>query len=219
MARKSAVFFIADDALGIHIGPGNDRHRLAAHLRQSPIWSDIIPGAGGLSVRYDPVNLAPAEAKAQLEEAIAAPGMTAQNVSKHWVIPVCYAPEFALDMDAVCAATGLSEAAIIAHHTEPTFQVDMIGFTPGFAYLKSDGFTLDLPRLPAPRQHVPAGAVGLARGQCGLYALDGPGGWPIIGRTDFALFAPDETDPFRLNPGDSVKFEPTPADAFPVSRS
>ena len=89
-----------------------------------------------------------------------------------------------------------------------------MGFTPGFAYLSGDDFDLDVPRLRTPRQHVPAGSVGLARDQCGLYSLDGPGGWPIIGRTPFALFDPDAAAPFRLNPGDSVKFEPISEDAF-----
>ena len=91
-----------------------------------------------------------------------------------------------------------------------------MGFTPGFAYLASDTFALDVPRLKTPRQNVPAGSVGLARHQCGLYARKGPGGWPIIGRTPFALFDSTATDPFRLNAGDSVKFEPISSRAFSV---
>lgn len=210
----SSVFFIADDALGVRLGPETDRHALAKRLRLSGDWRDVIPGVDSICVQYDPLLLAPNDAIVLFEHALASRGPTIISKPKDWVIPVCYAPEFALDMREICGAAQLSIDEIIKRHTETIFEVYMMGFTPGFAYLKSSDFALDLPRLKNPRQHVPTGSVGLAAGQCGLYALDGPGGWPIVGRTSFHLFDLKADDPFRLNPGDRVKFEPVAADAF-----
>lgn len=214
MDDANGVFFIADDALEIPLESTTDRYALSTRLWLSGDWLDVIPGATGISVRYNPMKWTPAEALGIITNALSGPPKAALSKPKHWVIPVCYAPEFAFDIDEICTATGLSQSEIIARHTQTLFEVDMMGFTPGFGYLKADDFVLDMPRLATPRQHVPAGSVGLARRQCGLYALDGPGGWPIVGRTPFALFDQDAADPFRLNPGDSVKFEAISEDAF-----
>ena len=208
MKDQPRIYVIADDALGILLEPGDDRHRLAKHISRSKDWRDVIPEANGICVQFDPMIQAPDDARARLEEALSEPIERGEDDTKHWVIPVCYAPEYAMDMDRICAETGLSRDAIIARHTAAIFTIDMLGFTPGFAYLSSADFTPNLNRLTHPRQQVPAGSVGLARNQCGLYALDGPGGWPIIGRTPFALFAASAPDPFVLTPGDSMKFEP-----------
>ena len=214
MTRVSDVYFIADDALGIALGPEADRHAVTARLQQNDDWLDVIPGANSVSVQFDPLKLSSEEAIERASIALAQKGKTRKTNSQHWVIPTCYSPQFALDMEDVCARTGLDREAIINRHTTPTFTIDMMGFTPGFAYLSSEAFQLDMPRLDAPRQHVPAGSIGMARNQIGLYALDGPGGWPIIGRTSFKLFDPDTADPFKLNPGDSLRFEPISEEDF-----
>ena len=212
MRSDPTVFFIADDALGIRVDSKTDRHTLADRLRLSQVWTDVIPGADGVSVRYDPIKLDPDKAVKLLEQGVENTEVTSLTNTgpspRQWVIPVCYAPEFALDMDEICAATNLNPNQIVARHTQTLFRVDMIGFTPGFAYLDGRDFDIDLPRLKTPRAHVLPGSVGLARTQCGLYALGGPGGWPVIGRTPFVLFDANASSPFRLTPGDSVKFEP-----------
>ena len=208
MEATSTVFYLGDDTLGLTLPDRSQRNTLAAQLRQSDEWLEVIPGARGLTLQYDPLNIAPKEAKARLETALASKIIPAETASKHWDIPVCYAPEFALDMAHIKAQTGLSAKAIIASHTDTLFTVNMIGFTPGFAYLESADPIPDIPRLSAPRQSLPGGSVGLAGGLGGLYALAGPGGWPIIGRTPMPLFQPAQADPFCLNTGDTVRFSP-----------
>jgi len=208
MEATSAVFYLGDDTLGLTLPDTLERNTLAAQLRQTGHWLEVIPGANGLSVQYDPLNIAPIEAKARLEAALASKVLPAQTSSKHWDIPVCYAPEFALDMPEISRQTGYTAQEIIASHTSAAFTVDMIGFTPGFAYLESAKPIPDIARLATPRQSLPGGSVGLAGGLCGLYALAGPGGWPIIGRTPMPLFQPAQADPFCLNPGDTVGFSP-----------
>ena len=208
MEAASTVFYLGDDTLGLTLPNTLERNTLAAHLRQTGHWLEVIPGARGLSVQYDPLKIAPIEAKARLETALASVVIPAETISKHWDVPVCYTPEFALDMSHITAQTGLTIEAIINKHTGTLFTVNMIGFTPGFAYLETAEPIPDVARLSAPRQSLPGGSVGLAGGLCGLYALAGPGGWLIIGRTPMPLFQPAQADPFCLNPGDTVKFSP-----------
>jgi len=130
MEEASAVFYLGDDTLGLTLTDKLRRNTLAARLRQSGNWLNVIPGAHGLSVQYDPLDIAPIEAKARLEAALASKVLPAQTSSKHWDIPVCYAPEFALDMPEISRQTGYTAQEIIASHTSAAFTVDMIGFTP-----------------------------------------------------------------------------------------
>ena len=207
MGTVETVFYLSDDALGLTITSKTRRNALARVLRASGQWLEVVPGAEGLTVQYDPLPLMPDAAQKQLEAALAAPVIPTQSASKTWVIPVCYEAKYALDMAYVSAQTGLAPEEIIARHTRARHNVDMIGFTPGFAYLEGGARELDLPRLETPHTHLPAGAIGLAGGLCGLYALPGPGGWPIIGRTPMALFDVTREDPFSLEPGHEVCFE------------
>ncbi len=207
MGTVETVFHLSDDALGLTITRKKRRNDLAHLLRASGQWLEVVPGAEGLTVQYDPLTIMPDAAQKQLEAALAAPVIPPQSTSKTWVIPVCYEASYALDMTYVCAQTGLTPEEIIARHTRARHSVDMIGFTPGFAYLEGGAPELDVPRLKTPHTYLPAGAIGLAGGLCGLYALPGPGGWPIIGRTPMALFDVTRADPFSLEPGDEVRFE------------
>jgi inhibitor of KinA len=84
----------------------------------------------------------------------------------------------------------------------------MLGFSPGFPYLGSVPKPLAMPRLPTPRTTVPAGSVGIAGDQTGIYPTSTPGGWRLIGRTPLALYRPNSSKPFLLSPGDLVRFEP-----------
>ena len=91
-------------------------------------------------------------------------------------------------------------------HTSFAFLVDMIGFTPGFAYISGVPNNWDIPRLGSPRPRVPAGSVGLTSGYTGIYSLAGPGGWPLIGHTNADLFKADRETPFLIKPGQTLKF-------------
>lgn len=102
--------------------------------------------------------------------------------------PVCYGDDDGPDLDDVAAHCRLSPSEVVARHIAVTYQVAMLGFAPGFTYLRGFPSALATPRLRTPRLHVPPGNVGVARSQTGIYALGTPGGWRIIGRTRPTLF-------------------------------
>ncbi|MEL7496394.1 MAG: 5-oxoprolinase subunit PxpB [Planctomycetota bacterium] len=135
------------------------------------------------------------------------------NAGNKILIPVCYEEPFALDWKDVEQNTGLSVDEIIERHTGCEYQVFMVGFLPGFAYLGAVDESIRCPRRDQPRLHVPLGSVGIADGQTGVYPLDAPGGWQIIGRTPISMFG-TESQPFLLKPGDTVEFESIDRSAF-----
>jgi inhibitor of KinA len=130
------------------------------------------------------------------------------------VVPVCYEAEFALDLSWVAEHHQCSIDEIIHRHTAHIFTVFMIGFTPGFPYMGVLPAGLESPRKAVPRTQVPAGSVGLAGRQTGIYPYTTPGGWQIIGRTPWALFDPSQQRPARLKAGDRVQFESVSKEVF-----
>lgn len=121
-------------------------------------------------------------------------------------IPVCFDAEYALDLDSVAALNDLSSADVIKIFLAATYRVYMLGFLPGFAYMGEVDERIAAPRKTAPRLRVPKGSVGIAGRQTGIYSLESPGGWQIIGRTNIELFTPEAKMPTFLRAGDSVKF-------------
>ncbi len=126
-------------------------------------------------------------------------------------IPVCYDIEFALDIKAVCMHTKLDQAEIIKRHTAPDYLVYMLGFIPGFLYLGGMDDQIVTPRLPTPRLKTPKGAVGIAGNQTGIYPIETPGGWQIIGQTPIQLF--NISTPL-VEAGDFVRFYSIDKTAF-----
>ena len=121
-------------------------------------------------------------------------------------IPVCYGGAFGPDLEDAAHRCGLSAAEMIRQHAEPLYRVYFLGFLPGFAYLGGLPPPLAVPRRAAPRLVVPAGAVGIAGEQTGVYPIETPGGWQIIGRTPLKLYDPKREPPSLLALGDRVKF-------------
>lgn len=121
-------------------------------------------------------------------------------------IPVDFSPPHAPDLPFVGAQHKLTEKQVIEIFTAKTYRVYMLGFLPGFAYMGEVDERLAAPRKQAPRLTVPRGSVGIAGRQTGIYPFDSPGGWQIIGRTDFELFTPHKEKPCALEAGDAVKF-------------
>jgi KipI family sensor histidine kinase inhibitor len=135
--------------------------------------------------------------------AIATTALAASNVIE---IPVVYGGEAGPDLPAVAAATGLTEAEVVRIHTAESYHVFMLGFMPGFPYLGPVDPAIQVPRLSTPRAKVPAGSIGLAGAQTGIYPRESPGGWQIVGRTAEWLFDASRDIPARLAPGDRVRF-------------
>lgn len=123
-------------------------------------------------------------------------------------IPVCYGGEFGPDIQFVADSNNLTADEVIRLHSEPEYQIFMIGFSPGFPYLGGLPEELHTPRLKTPRTHVPAGSVGIANGQTGIYPVTSPGGWQLIGRTPLKLFDPEHSNPFLYQAGDRIRFKP-----------
>jgi inhibitor of KinA len=123
-------------------------------------------------------------------------------------IPVCYGGDFGPDLDLVASHAQLTPAEVIARHAAPEYLVYMVGFAPGFPYLGGLDAGLATPRRTQPRPLVPAGAVGIAGAQTGIYSLPTPGGWQLIGRTPRRLFDPGRNQPSLLQAGDRLRFVP-----------
>ncbi len=121
-------------------------------------------------------------------------------------IPVAYGGDHGPDLEGLATAAGLSPQQVVALHTSVEYRVYMLGFSPGFPYLGQVPEAIAAPRLAEPRSHVPAGSVGIAGLQTGIYPQEGPGGWRLIGRTPVRLYNSTRAKPFLLQPGNRVRF-------------
>lgn len=189
----------------------NDRvHALAEALRAQarPEIRDLIPAYASLLVCYDAQRVTFAEMAAFLRDALASLATSAPRAARLIEIPTRYGGEFGPDLAFVAAHNRLTEDAVIRLHTSVVYRVYLLGFLPGFAYLGSVPEPIAVPRLETPRTRVPAGSVGIAGRQTGIYPLESPGGWRIIGRTELSLFDPHREPPTLLRPGDRVRFVP-----------
>ena len=174
---------------------------------------DIVPGFASIAVHYDPAQIVRSggmSVHATITSAV-------ENVLRNTVamptgdsqlteIPVCYDPSLAPDIDEVARHTGLTSGQVVELHTAPEYAVHMIGFLPGFPYLGGLDPRLTTPRRSTPRTHVPAGSVGIGGGQTGVYPIDSPGGWQLIGRTAARLFDVERDPAALLRIGDRVRF-------------
>lgn len=175
---------------------------------------EFIPTYRSLIIIYDPSVTIPSqlqEALLSLEERLADIEIEPPETVE---IPVCYGGEFAPDIEFVARSHNLTVEEVIGIHSEPKYQIYMIGFTPGFPFLGGLPEQLHTPRLETPRALVPAGSVGIANDQTGIYPVDSPGGWQLIGRTPLKLFDLERTNPFLLKAGDRLKFKPISPDEY-----
>lgn len=196
----------SDDTLRIDIDDSSERAAVAQYLRSFGTWIECIEGMRNVIVQFDSADLTHAAASSRLnEQLLSAPSGDTSALPKI-EIPVCYGGAFGPELDSICEMLGLSHDALIEMHTSRQHVVELIGFTPGFAYVAGLNEDAMVPRLTEPRQRVEPGSVGIAGGLTGLYALAGPGGWPLIGRTPVALFRPDQAQPLLLSGGTRVRF-------------
>lgn len=187
-----------------------------------PYILDLIPAYASLTVVYDAVLLYREQRgyagekireliMAMLEEAVVT---AVRSQPRLLQIPVCYHPSLAPDLQAMAEHKNVSPEHIIELHTEQTYTVYMLGFLPGFPYMGKVHDLLVTPRLKQPRLRVPAGSVGIAGAQTGIYPQESPGGWNIIGRTPLRLFDAVAETPCYCEPGDQVRFMPVSLEDF-----
>ena len=200
-----AITFCGDDALRLSAPERDERLARASQLQATGDWLEVVPGRHDVTVQFDPLEHTPDEAVAHLSCTLATPAPPPSHTLETVDLLVHFGGKNGPDLADISDRTGLPETEVISRLLSEPLQVDMLGFTPGFAYMSGLDDTIEIPRLLQPRQQVPAGSIGLITGQCGLYALAGPAGWPIIGRTPVSLFDAAADNPFRLQPGMQVR--------------
>ena len=169
---------------------------------------ETVPTYCAITVHYAPEVIRFNELKSKLyemlEEAHEAGTANADIIE----IPVLYGGELGPDLDYVANHAKLTREEVIKIHSEPEYLIYMLGFTPGFPYLGGMDERIATPRLTSPREKIPAGSVGIAGKQTGVYPMDTPGGWQIIGNTPLPLYDPRKKRPILLDAGMHVKFVP-----------
>jgi len=224
------IYSIGDAAVTLDFGNHIDKllNRKALAIQQwiftntFPGLKDVIVSYSAVSVFFDPIaiqSLSPGKTSFQfisekLKTAMKLTGYAEEGGEGSVVeIPVCYDSEFGYDLPYVSREKNLSTTEIIELHVSKIYYVYMLGFLPGFSYLAELNERLVLPRKPKPVPVV-AGSVGIAGSQTGVYSLNCPGGWHIIGRTPLKLFDAGNSPPVWLKAGDHVRFKPISRDEF-----
>jgi len=179
------------------------------HQELSAVIEAVVPTYRSLFVLFDPLLIS----RQKLIEAIdkillqLPAGQKFEKAARGVVIPTLYGGDGGPDLDFVARHNQLDVEQVIAIHTSVSYQIYMIGFTPGFPYLGGMSEKIAAPRLTTPRSRISAGSVGIAGSQTGLYPQASPGGWQIIGRTPLKVFNPAKEEPFLYKAGDYLRFE------------
>ncbi len=209
---------LGDSAILVQLGDEIDPilnqrvHVLDALLQTIPSVIEAVPAYCTVLVHYDPLATTYNQIKNLIEEKISLLDVSTHRPSRRLEIPVLYGNISGPDLEPAAKALTLSPSELIRLHSEREYTVYMMGFTPGFPYLGILNEKLTLPRMSTPRTRVPAGSVAIAGSQTGIYPVDSPGGWHILGWTPLKLFDPLSESPFLFSPGDVVKFVPTEGD-------
>ncbi|MDD4599909.1 Kinase A inhibitor [bioreactor metagenome] len=190
-------------------------------LEENPVEgiTELVPTYRSLAVYYEPLVISYDDlclALGSIEEKL---GMLVLPNPKIVEIPTAYGAEFGPDIEFVARHNQLSVEEVIAIHTETEYLIYMLGFTPGFTYLGGMSEKIVTPRLKIPRTTIPKGSVGIAGAQTGIYPIDSPGGWQLIGRTPLLLYDPSQDIPVLLQAGDYVRFVPINASQYHLLES
>jgi inhibitor of KinA len=214
MKFKPKIVPAGDAAVLVQLGDEIDLttnqhvHALAALINVSPLRGliETVPAYGTLLVHYDPLFLSFEQIRNYLREKITQVLDSVSRERKQLEIPVRYGGEYGPDLESVAHHCQMQIEDVIRIHSEKIYTIFMMGFTPGFPYMGKLDDAILMPRLETPRTRVPAGTVAIAGSQTGIYPIDSPGGWQLIGWTPLQLFNPESESPFLFSPGDEVKF-------------
>jgi len=216
------IFPLGDSAVTIDLGNricGTLNNKVLAMQQwltshHSEWMRDIILGYSSISILYDPVIIHKKHklkttafdfVKTTLQKAFEDSSTAAVQQREEVELPVCYEESFGTDLPFIAESKQLTVEEVINIHLSQTYRVYMMGFLPGFPYMGEVDKRIQVPRKQKP-EAVRAGSVGIAAGQTGIYPLDSPGGWQIVGRTPVSLFQPNEMSPVKLRAGQSVRF-------------
>lgn len=196
-----------DDALRVEPEDLRDRHAIASHLRACGTWLEVVAGRTTVTVQVDLARMGLDQARTLLAGQLPKVAPRAIHAVPALVLAARFGGEAGPDLDDLAAQAGMAAAELVRVLCASPLRVDLVGFTPGFAYLDGLDPVLQAQRLATPRQRVAAGSIGLLTGQVGLYALAGPGGWPLVGRVCRRLFDGNAAQPFLLQAGQAVRLE------------
>ena len=211
---KPRIVALGDSTVLVQLGDEIDLiinqrvHALANLIITSSMQGivEIVPAYAALLVHYDPLLLSFTQMKAYLRTQISQMEESESRKPRQIGVPVKYGGEKGPDLESVASYLGLSVEDVIRIHSEKIYTVYMMGFTPGYPYMGKLDDRLSMPRLETPRTHVLAGTVAIAGSQTGIYSIESPGGWQLIGWTSLKIFDLESKSPFLFSPGDEVKF-------------
>lgn len=229
---------LGDRAIIVRLGERPDETfqrivTLIAYLDDHPLPGqvEVVPGYTSVAIYYEPAEIEPLIEAADRLAPVEFPcpydyvrdrlldilrTLDARDAppAREVEIPVCYGGDCGPDLEDVARLNGLTAQEVVEIHSSASYVVHMIGFAPGFPYLGGMDPRIAAPRRDAPRPSVPAGSVGIAGVQTGVYPIETPGGWNVIGRTPLKLFQPERDPPSLLRAGDIVRFRPISKEAY-----
>ncbi len=226
------IYFLSEQAITIEFGYEIRQETLKQirqldrliHQKPFPGFKTTVPAYTTLSVFFDPLQVIKnvdfpghdcfEKVSAYLSQLTNETGDDEINTVKTVTIPVCYGGVFGPDLEEVAHLNNLTVKEVISLHSSAVYEVYMMGFVPGFAYLGGLPALLNTPRKALPRKVIPAGSVGIAGQQTGIYPLETPGGWQLIGRTPLTLFNAEKVPPALLKSGDRIVFKPIDQQEF-----
>jgi len=185
-------------------------------LEREPIRGivEMIPTYCSLLIQYDPMDLRYGQLRDRLEALVTQLDEVEMPPKQVVEIPVAYGGEYGPDLGEVARAHNISEDEVIKLHSEPEYPIYMLGFVAGFPYLGGMNKAIATPRKQSPRLKIEAGSVGIAGEQTGIYSVESPGGWQIIGRTPLKLYDVNRNEPVLLKAGQYIKFKPITKEEF-----
>lgn len=205
-ASSTRIYSCGDDLVATDCPDTRSAQALADHLRGSGDWLECVAGIASCVAQFDLAAMTAEQAEQRLLAALYSVPAVRDRESELVEVPVCYGGDHGPDLEDVCRLLGMDRDAFIDVHAGNEYRVDMLGFTPGFAFIGGFEAARAVPRRPQPRVRLEPGSIGIVGGRTGIYTLPGPGGWQIVGRTPLRLFAADAEQPFRLRPGMRVRF-------------
>jgi KipI family sensor histidine kinase inhibitor len=217
---------VGDTAFSVEFGTRIDPalnalvHRAAALVAAAPPAgvTETVPTFRSLLVHYDPRVAHASSIQTALAELDLGEAGAIEPPPRVWHVPTLYGAQAGPDLAGAAAELGLTEDEVVAIHAGTTYRVYVQGFLPGFAYLGDLDPRLELPRLARPRLRVPPGSVAIALRMTGVYPIESPGGWRLIGHTPVRFFDVSRTPPTMFAPGDGVRFVPVDPDRHAAIR-
>lgn len=170
--------------------------------------TDLIPAFTSLLINYDPRVVHYGTLKKRIEKLLKLDVGGETSSSRIFEIPVCYGGEYGPDLENIAKHANLSTQEVIDIHCSRDYLIYMLGFLPGFSYLGGLDERIHTPRLANPRIRIPAGSVGIGGSQTGIYPLDSPGGWQLLGLTPVKTYDPERETPILFEAGDYIRFIP-----------